>query len=1702
MKNRLETGASHPRGLAISACVRLAALLASVACVLAIFPGRVGAIEPVAYTGRYDGTVQRGPDDPCPNSASFGEALSCACKAWSSSAYVCPGLYARDRTGTGLVADQSGQLHKCASDCSLANSGLIVSAAAICPAGPQPATTAAGSATCVIPGAPSPEENLGTPNPENVCPTANPIHPGTGNKFRVETDYVGSGPMPLQFSRTYNGDSASTTTAMGVRWTHTYERRIRLNGLNAWVYRPNGSAFLFSSSATIRDPFHSTSDRRDFLERVADDQGQTIGWRLSTYPDDQIEEYDASGTLTAIRNRAGLAVSLTYSDATTPASIAPVPGLLVRVEDPMGRALAFAYDPNGRVQSMTDPSGAPYTYQYDDFGNLVVVTNPDGTTRRYHYGEPDLASGAHLPSSMTGITDENGARYANFSYDPEGRAVSSELAGGAERVEISYLSGSTSTVRNFVDPTLSSERAYHFSNVNGIAKNGAISGDRWASCGPKARSFDSVTGFPTSATDWNDHLTLYHYDSTRGLEISRTEASGTAASRTITTEWHTTFRLPTRVVAPGRETTMTYDDAGNLVALSLRDTVTNDTRTWSYTYNSDGQVLTADGPRTDVSDVITYTYYPNDDADPGKRGNLASVADAAGHATHIVAYNAFGQPAQIVDPNGLATMLVYDARQRLISRQVGDETTTYAYDGVGQLTRVTLPDASGVDYTYDAAHRLTQIADSFGNRVEYTLDAMGNRTREDVRDAAGVLAETRTRVYSALNRLSKDIGARGQITSYGYDGEGNLTSIADPLGRLGTQSYDALNRLVAMTDSANGVTQMAYDPLDQLRSVTDPRNLQTQYTRTALGDLASEQSPDSGATARRFDAAGNVLSRTNANGTSATYTYDALNRITRVAYSDGQIEAYSYDQGANGIGRLTGITDGSGTTAYAYDVHGRITRETRTIGGQSYATGYSYDTAGRLSSMTYPSGRVLTYTRDGLGRIAQIDTSENNLSRVLVQAVSYFPFGGVKSFTYGSLAGYTRTMDEDGRIAAYSRASESRTLIYDEASRIIAIRDPGNAANDATFGYDQLDRLTAWNQGTTNQGYGYDAAGNRTSLSVGGASYSYSIDVGSNRLNGVAGPTPASLSYDASGSLLASSATGSFTHDARLRLVRATVGSVITEYQLNALGQRVAKTGPSGGTHYHYDAAGRLIAESDATGKVQKEYVWLGDTPVAMIDSALPPAETVCPATPQLRPLGGFTPYEQRERMEVHSGRPGERGWEWGLGTNTRDFEASAREDVNWVSGKPYAFRLTYDGAGNATVRVTDAGAELFTLTWTGDMDVGNALRFVVRSPEGIGAGNLVRVDITSIDGQPVTESLSTTGDDSASRDARIFFGESLEDGYTVEGSVTFVFSGAYPPKGNQLDFLVTAGHVACDGSGSGGADTQARIFYIHPDHLDTPRVLTDDANRVVWRWDSDPFGAYPADEDPDGDGTKVAFNLRFPGQYFDRETNLHYNYFRDYDPSTGRYVQSDPIGLAGGLNPYAYARLNAISNIDPNGQFGQLILGAAAALALWALPELLLPDPPVEPGSGVVYPATFPDGSGVLKCVTAFGVVKRLPRFLTESVGRTSANNLVKEVTLSRKLHGEAAVHAEDAIRAGKPDILTIDRSAAAANRRASTGPLEVVPGKHLDEYPPAMFQEGGAGASVRPVNPRDNMAAGACIGNACRGLPNGAQIRIKIGD
>jgi RHS repeat-associated protein len=143
-------------------------------------------------------------------------------------------------------------------------------------------------------------------------------------------------------------------------------------------------------------------------------------------------------------------------------------------------------------------------------------------------------------------------------------------------------------------------------------------------------------------------------------------------------------------------------------------------------------------------------------------------------------------------------------------------------------------------------------------------------------------------------------------------------------------------------------------------------------------------------------------------------------------------------------------------------------------------------------------------------------------------------------------------------------------------------------------------------------------------------------------------------------------------------------------------------------------------------------------------------------------------------------------------------------------------------------------------------------------------------------------------------------------------------------PQGTySVTARVTDNHGAVTTSAPVGVTVNsavAQIHFIHTDHLNTPRLITNNVGEVVWSWaNDDPFGANVPNENPSGLGAFTC-NLRLPGQYFDRETSLHYNYFRDYGPAMGRYVQSDPIGLAGGINTFAYVSSNPLAYSDPYG--------------------------------------------------------------------------------------------------------------------------------------------------------------------------------------
>lgn len=1001
---------------------------------------------------------------------------------------------------------------------------------------------------------------------------ANPISAATGNKFQVETDLVCGTSVGLSFDRYYNSMDTSGI-AFGTKWHSTWDSSLNIAATEVTATRPSGSQYVFKNNgaAFVADP-----DVRLTLTPVPQAGAGQTGWKLAT-ANDAIENYDLAGRLTSIQTRSGRVTALTRDSA----------GRLTRVTGPFGHKLNFVYDAKNRMTKMTAPDGGVYLYAYDPIGNLVSVTYPDGSVRGYVY------ENSVFPSALTGIVDELGVRFATFGYDSRGRAILSEHAGGVDRVLLSFSAdGSSTTVTDARGNFRRYDFATQFSRIKPISLSGA------PKPGSKGRAFAfDANGFLSSRTDWNNNVTTYTHDA-RGNETSRLEASGSALARKITTTWHPSLHLPTQIKQPGRVTTFAYDGQGNLLA----ETITAGAlmRTYAYTYNSNGQVLTAQDP---LGHVTAFTYFAN--------GNIASVTNALGQVTSFTNYDGAGRLLRSVDPNGVATTFTYDPRGRLTSRKVGALKTSFEYDATGNLLRVTKPDNSFLAFKYDAAHRLIETKDALGNRIAYTLNPAGGVTEQQVFDSANVMQRRRSYEYDFNNRMARLVQATGQTTHFGYDAQGNLISVVDPR-HANDYAYDALNRMSQTTDSNRRSTIYTYNVLDRVNSVTDPLGLTTKYSWNGLDDSPTTRSPDAGVTRRTFDAAGNVLTSTDGRGKTTTYDYDPLNRRTSETYADGARVVWQYDQGPNAIGRLTGITESTGatvtgSTSYSYNVIGQLIGKVQIVNGMTRTTLYRYDASGRLSRIGYPSGMFVNYAYDIAGRVSGVTKDSGE---VLVTGVTYAPFGEATAWTFGNGTAYARTFDQDGRVTGINLPNaENITLTYDNGGRITGFADTATSAK--IYAYDVLDRLTNYTGGAITQRFLYDANGNRTYATfqdgVNNNSFNYTYASGSNRLQSLMGAWSENFTYNGAGATLThttSAANYAFAYDARGRLVWSKVGALATTYGINALGQRVLKAKPvSAGdkTHFAYDEAGHLIGEYDATGALIQETVWLDNLPLATV---------------------------------------------------------------------------------------------------------------------------------------------------------------------------------------------------------------------------------------------------------------------------------------------------------------------------------------------------------------------------------------------------------------------------------------------------------------------------------------------------------------------
>lgn len=658
-----------------------------------------------------------------------------------------------------------------------------------------------------------------------------------------------------------------------------------------------------------------------------------------------------------------------------------------------------------------------------------------------------------------------------------------------------------------------------------------------------------------------------------------------------------------------------------VLALGSVSSLSAQEQSWSYTYNDLGLLATEDGPRTDVEDITTYTY--------DERGNIATVTNPLAQVTTYNEYDAAGRALSVTDANGVTTEFAYHPRgwltQTTLVNPDGDNLVTqYEYYADGELKKITRPDGSTLEFEYNGANHLTGMVNQLGERIDYELDPAGNQTQQTITDAEGEIVAVFKSAYDELSRVMDIIGNDGQNEHIDYDANDNPTASTNAREAQTTTQYDALNRVSKIIDAEAGETTFSYDAQDNLKTVTDARGNTTTYDYDGLGNLLSLTSPDTGTTTYLYDDAGNRIQQTDARGVVVNYAYDALNRLTKVTHpSDDKLDiTYTYDEGDSAIGRVSEITDNSGSIAYQYDYLGRITAQINTRSGFESTVRYTYQ-GDKLSTITYPSGRIVQYSYDGEGRISDVSTkaSASATAQALMSEITYAPYGPALSWEVGNGLQLNQSYDLDYRLTqiqlSASDALMHRIYDYDLANNIKQIDDQLDETKTQDLTYDLVNRLVFADGSYGSITYEYDAVGNRTKRTVGDAisgteAYEYADD--SNWLKSVVIGDPESPSgtkifeYDEAGNTiektenLSDTATTVYTYSAENRLDAVLEDNkLLGAYTYNALGQRTKVDYLSSQESFIYGQSGELLAVLDIRGNAKREYLYAGGQKAAVV---------------------------------------------------------------------------------------------------------------------------------------------------------------------------------------------------------------------------------------------------------------------------------------------------------------------------------------------------------------------------------------------------------------------------------------------------------------------------------------------------------------------
>jgi len=976
-------------------------------------------------------------------------------------------------------------------------------------------------------------------------------------------------------------------------------------------------------------------------------------------------------------------------------------------------------------------------------------------------------------------------------------------------------------------------------------------------------------------------------------------------------------------------------------------------RSVQYLYNDEKQLIEFVDVRGE-SWKYTYTEVPNSVT---SKPRVASVEDPRGNVT---SYEYTNNSTTVIEADGLKTVYIYQydpstsriirteekpdgtfrktikdntsnfgatpkfqefINGELVSRRFGDQTdyeieneagerTRYRTSQFNKLTSITYPDSSQEKWVYSSdGQRRVAYVDRNGSHTEWEYDDKGRVT--EMREAVGKPEQV--------------------VTRYSYPGL--LTRITTRLGdaytpaSVVTETFDQYGNVVELMDAESNAFSYTYNALGQVLTEKKPSGARYVYEYDAAGNLTKATDPLGRITSSAYDAAGNLQATTWPNQATTKYSFNALNRQVGTTNARNETVETIYDRASRTFtikdakGAQTKVQmNARGLPIVIEDPNGNQTRQTydngRLVSTQhpTFEQTYEYAPGSRLKRITdqYDGKKSSTGLKvDPLGQvIEQIDANNNPEHR------QYDAFGRLAKIT-DALGGITR-------------------LTYDVHGNLVNVTDP--EGRETRFEYNGNGQVTAEERQPTpsqvsRRSYQYDADGNlatgitptgeKTVYSYNGAGELVTIELFVDQSNETPEQT-ISLTYNTLGQVTSyddGETRGTYSYDKVGQMLTATTDygpfAKSISYTYDAAGDIATYTNPEGVTYtYNYDGSGLIRSINiPGTGVVAfSEYEWIQPTRIT-----LPGGSVIERQYDGLQRMSSNTlmdPAQNALTTVLYGYDP------------VGNILSQGTEHGDYTYGYDNLYRLTeadypaandetfeYDGVGNRTGHNGDSSwtyNEANQLTQQGDTSyehdanghlikktvMGQDTHFVYNSQE-----RLVRVEghnrqiVASYGYNPLGHRLwkEVNGERTY-----FFYNESgLVGEYHEDG--TLIKEYQYTPDST---WMTNPLFLRSDG----------QFYFYQTDHSGTPKRLVATSGQVVWEARSEAFG------NTEEAVAALANNLRFPGQYFDAETGFYHNYFRDYDPELGRYIQEDPVGLSGGINMYVYASSNPISNYDPLG--------------------------------------------------------------------------------------------------------------------------------------------------------------------------------------